>query len=172
MAASFHALVGGWASIAVLLLLLWRKRSVVLDGRRWLAALPIYAVTSVFALTAVLTQVLRPVETSDISPSYIFGTMHIRHSSAFQNLEIVKEKINECNVFATVSLAKCILFHFDLPRMSYFIRKLYFVAQLMGLDGSYLTLLGPILASPTSGLTPSTLGPTAITSPANSSPGV
>lgn len=73
MAASFHALVGGWASIAVLLLLLWRKRSVVLDGRRWLAALPIYAVTSIFALTAVLTQVLRPVETSDISPSYIYA---------------------------------------------------------------------------------------------------
>ena len=30
--------------------------------------------------------------------------------------------------------------------------------QLLGLDGPYLTLLGPLLASPASGLTPSTCG--------------
>ncbi|NEQ54759.1 MAG: hypothetical protein F6K11_32330, partial [Leptolyngbya sp. SIO3F4] len=80
VAASFHALVGGWASIAILLLLIWRRRKVLLDGRRWLAAFAIYGVTSVFALTAVLTQVLSPVEkTSEILPSYIYSFLRNPH---------------------------------------------------------------------------------------------
>ena len=79
IAASFHALVGGWTSLAMLMLLLWRRREVVLDGRRWLAAIPIYGVTSVFAITAVLTQLLRPVEESDISPSYIYAFLRNPH---------------------------------------------------------------------------------------------
>lgn len=79
VAASFHALVGGWTSIAILLLLLWRRRSVLLDGRRWLAAIPIYGLTSVFALTAVLTQLLSPVQTSEISPSYIYSFLRNPH---------------------------------------------------------------------------------------------
>ena len=79
LAASFHALVGGWTSIAILLLLLWRRRTVLMDWRRWLAAIPIYAVTSFFALTAVLTQVLSPIEESDISPSYIYSFLRNPH---------------------------------------------------------------------------------------------
>ena len=34
----------------------------------------------------------------------------------------------------------------------------YFFDQFLGLDGPYLALLGPLLASPASGLTPSTCG--------------
>ena len=34
----------------------------------------------------------------------------------------------------------------------------YFFEQFLGLDGPYLALLGPLLASPASGLTPSTRG--------------
>mgnify|MGYP001799349833 FL=1 len=79
VAASFHALVGGWASIAMLLFLVWRRREILLDGRRWLAAIGIYGLTSFFALTAVLTQVLSPVETSDISPSYIYSFLRNPH---------------------------------------------------------------------------------------------
>lgn len=79
LAASFHALVGGWSSLAVLLWLGWRRREVLRDGRRWLAALPIYALTSIFALTAVLTQLLRPVAASDISPSYIYAFLRNPH---------------------------------------------------------------------------------------------
>ncbi|MEM9807394.1 MAG: hypothetical protein AAF959_19190, partial [Cyanobacteria bacterium P01_D01_bin.56] len=80
VAASFHALVGGWASIAMLLLLLWRQPAVLLDGRRWLAALPIYLVTGAFAVTAVLTQVLNPVDdVSQVSPSYIYSFLRNPH---------------------------------------------------------------------------------------------
>lgn len=79
LAASFHALVGGWASIAALLWLLWRRRKVLLDGRRWLAAIAIYALTGVFAVTAVLTQLLSPVEASDISPAYIYSFLRNPH---------------------------------------------------------------------------------------------
>ncbi|MEM8615034.1 MAG: hypothetical protein AAGF93_23720 [Cyanobacteria bacterium P01_H01_bin.105] len=79
VAASFHALVGGWASISVMLLLLWRRREVLLDGRRWLAAILIYGMTSFFALTAVLTQVLSPVEESGISPAYIYSFLRNPH---------------------------------------------------------------------------------------------
>ena len=79
IAASFHALVGGWSSIVMLLWLLWRRRDVLLDGRRWLAALAIYGVTSVFALTAVLTQVLSPVEESRVLPSYIYSFLRNPH---------------------------------------------------------------------------------------------
>ena len=79
VAASFHALVGGWTSISILLLLLWRRREVLLDIRRWLAAIPIYGVTSFFALTAVLTQLLNPVEAIGISPSYIYAFLRNPH---------------------------------------------------------------------------------------------
>lgn len=79
LAASFHALVGGWASIAVLLWLLWRRRAVLLDGRRWLAAILIYAITGIFAVTAVLTQLLSPVSESDVAPSYIYTFLRNPH---------------------------------------------------------------------------------------------
>ena len=80
VATSFHALVGGWASIAMVLLLLWRRPFVLLDGRRWLAAVPIYFTTGVFAITAVLTQVLNPVdEASVISPSYVYSFLRNPH---------------------------------------------------------------------------------------------
>ncbi|WP_152532055.1 hypothetical protein [Leptolyngbya sp. Heron Island J] len=79
LAASFHALVGGWASIAVLLWLMWRRSDVLLDGRRWLAAIAIYGLTGVFALSAVLTQLLSPVEASSISPAYIYSFLRNPH---------------------------------------------------------------------------------------------
>lgn len=79
LAISFHALVGGWTAISLLFWLLWRRRSVLLDGRRWLAALPIYGVTGVFAVTAVLTQLLSPVEESDIAPAAIYSFLRNPH---------------------------------------------------------------------------------------------
>ncbi|MDV3350418.1 hypothetical protein QGP82_17055 [Leptothoe sp. LEGE 181152] len=79
IAASFHALVGGWASIAILLWLLWRQPKVLLDGRRWLAAVPIYLVTGIFAWIAVFTQLLRPVEGGGVSPSYIYSFLRNPH---------------------------------------------------------------------------------------------
>lgn len=79
VAASFHALVGGWTSIIMLFWLVWRRRAIVLDGRRWLVAIPIYAATGIFAVTAVLTQLLRPVEDSGISPSSIYSFLRNPH---------------------------------------------------------------------------------------------
>ncbi|MEM9246167.1 MAG: hypothetical protein AAGA67_10575 [Cyanobacteria bacterium P01_F01_bin.153] len=79
VATSFHALVGGWTAISVLFLLLWRRRQVLLDGRRWLAAIPIYAATGVFAVTAILTQLLSPVRESNISPSSIYSFLRNPH---------------------------------------------------------------------------------------------
>ncbi|MBT9311487.1 hypothetical protein [Leptothoe kymatousa] len=79
LAASFHALVGGWTSIAVLVWLGWRRFDVLSDGRRWLAAIPIYGLTSIFALIAVLTQLLSPVEDSTISPAYIYSFLRNPH---------------------------------------------------------------------------------------------
>ena len=79
VAASFHALVGGWASIAVLLWLVWRRWDALRDVRRWLTEIAIYALTSIFALTAVLTQLLSPVEESSISPAYIYSFLRNPH---------------------------------------------------------------------------------------------
>ncbi|MEA5465789.1 hypothetical protein [Leptothoe sp. PORK10 BA2] len=79
LAASFHALVGGWASMAMLLLLLWRRPRILMDLRRWLAAVPIYGLTSAFALTAVLTQIRSPVEETSFSPSYIYSFLRNPH---------------------------------------------------------------------------------------------
>ena len=79
LAASFHALVGGWASIAVLLWLLWRRRAVLLDLRRWLAAILIYAITGIFAVTAVLTQLLSPYCNNEVAPSYIYTFLRNPH---------------------------------------------------------------------------------------------
>ncbi|MEM8809033.1 MAG: DUF6798 domain-containing protein [Cyanobacteria bacterium P01_G01_bin.38] len=91
LSASFHVLVGGWSTIAMGLWLLIRRQTVFANARQWGTAVLLYGIASVFALRAVLKQLMTPVSgddamgqvrsipTGEFSPSYLYTFLRNPH---------------------------------------------------------------------------------------------
>ncbi|MBW4573988.1 MAG: hypothetical protein KME08_01745 [Aphanothece sp. CMT-3BRIN-NPC111] len=72
LATSFHALVGGWAFLAVVGWLVLRRKTDFADIRYLGSILLIYLATSGFAVWTVLEQLFTPTPAGSVKPSYVY----------------------------------------------------------------------------------------------------
>ena len=79
LVASFHVLVGGWAFLAVVGWLLWRRRKDLADIYYLGSVFLIYLVASGFAILPVLQQLFTSTPTGSIEPSYLFVYVRTPH---------------------------------------------------------------------------------------------
>ncbi|NET58446.1 MAG: hypothetical protein F6K47_20510 [Symploca sp. SIO2E6] len=79
LAASFHVLVGGWAFLAVVGWLLWRRKQDFADISYLGSVLLIYLVASGFAIWPVVQQLFTRIPSDYIDPSYLFVFVRAPH---------------------------------------------------------------------------------------------
>ncbi len=79
LATSFHVLVGGWAFLAVVGWLFWRRKTDFADLRYLGSILLVYLAASAFATLPVLQQLLTPTPTSAVKPSFIYVFVRLPH---------------------------------------------------------------------------------------------
>lgn len=79
LSASFHVLVGGWAFLAIVGWLLWRRRKDFVDISYVGSVFLIYLVGSGFAILPVLQQLFNRTPTGTIQPSYLYVFIRAPH---------------------------------------------------------------------------------------------